>query len=67
VKAAKVLKFTRDLMKRADFFNVDLSRGQDSGRLNMADKIGWETDFDTALTRAKAEKKPLFIDFFNPG
>lgn len=33
----------------------------------MADKIGWETDFDTALTRAKAEKKPLFIDFFNPG
>jgi hypothetical protein len=33
----------------------------------MADKVKWETEFDTALARAKAEKKPLLIDFFNPG
>ncbi len=29
--------------------------------------IQWETDFDTALQRAKNEDKPIFLDFFNPG
>lgn len=29
--------------------------------------IQWETKLDTALQRAKAEKKPVLLDFFNPG
>ncbi len=33
----------------------------------MGATIRWETDFKGALDRAQAEKKPLFIDFFNPG
>ena len=28
--------------------------------------IQWETNFDEALARAKAEDKPVFLDFFNP-
>lgn len=28
--------------------------------------IQWITNFDEALARAKAEKKPVFLDFFNP-
>jgi len=33
----------------------------------MENAIKWETDLDKALARAKAEKKPLLLDFFNPG
>ena len=33
--------------------------GQDQG-------IQWVTNFDEALARAKAEKKPVYLDFFNP-
>jgi hypothetical protein len=33
----------------------------------MEDKIRWETILDTALIRAKAENKPVLLDFFNPG
>jgi hypothetical protein len=33
--------------------------GQDQG-------IPWVTNFDEALARAKAEDKPVFLDFFNP-
>ena len=33
----------------------------------MENAITWETDLDKALARAKAEKKPLLLDFFNPG
>lgn len=33
----------------------------------MGAAITWETDFKAALNKAQAEKKPLFIDFFNPG
>ena len=33
--------------------------GQDHG-------IQWVTNFDEALARAKAEKKPVYLDFFNP-
>jgi hypothetical protein len=34
----------------------------------MATKgILWETQLQPALARAKAEQKPVFIDFFNPG
>ena len=33
----------------------------------MAHKIKWETDLDTALTRAQAENKHVLLDFFNPG
>ena len=28
--------------------------------------IQWWTSFDDALKHAKAEGKPLFLDFFNP-
>ncbi len=33
----------------------------------MSDAIGWETDLDRALVRAKQEGKPVLLDFFNPG
>ena len=33
----------------------------------MGNQIKWETDFKAALGRAQAEKKPVLIDFFNPG
>ena len=32
----------------------------------MAKTIEWETDFDKALARAKAENKEVLLDFFNP-
>jgi len=35
------------------------ARAQDQG-------IQWITNFDEALARAKAENKPIFLDFFNP-
>jgi thiol:disulfide interchange protein len=31
-----------------------------------ASEIQWLTDMGTALKRAKAENKPIFLDFFNP-
>jgi hypothetical protein len=33
----------------------------------MEDAIQWETDLDAGLRKAKAAKKPVVIDFFNPG
>ena len=33
----------------------------------MENKIKWETQMETALARARAEKKPVALDFFNPG
>jgi len=30
-------------------------------------KVVWETDMKKALSRAKAEKKYVMLDFFNPG
>jgi uncharacterized protein YyaL (SSP411 family) len=33
----------------------------------MAKTIIWETDMDRALKQAKAENKPILLDFFNPG
>ncbi len=33
----------------------------------MGDAIQWESDLDKALSRAKEEKKPVLLDFFNPG
>jgi hypothetical protein len=33
----------------------------------MENKIRWETDMDTAVARARSEKKPVLLDFFNPG
>lgn len=29
--------------------------------------INWETNMEKALARAKAESKPILLDFFNPG
>jgi hypothetical protein len=33
----------------------------------MAKSVEWESDLQKALARAKAEKKPVLMDFFNPG
>ena len=33
----------------------------------MENKVKWETDMDVALARARAENKPVLLDFFNPG
>jgi hypothetical protein len=33
----------------------------------MGKPIEWETDFKKALARAQTEKKPVLLDFFNPG
>jgi hypothetical protein len=30
-------------------------------------EVIWITDMNTALGKAKAEKKPILLDFFNPG
>jgi len=32
----------------------------------MTNKIVWETDMKSALAKAAAEEKPVFLDFFNP-
>lgn len=32
----------------------------------MGETIAWERDMKKALSRAAAEKKPVFLDFFNP-
>lgn len=33
----------------------------------MENQITWESQMDMALSRARSEKKPILIDFFNPG
>jgi len=33
----------------------------------MAAQIEWVTSMDEALKRAVAERKPILLDFFNPG
>lgn len=33
----------------------------------MGNSIKWETQLDAALAKAKAENKPVLMDFFNPG
>jgi hypothetical protein len=33
----------------------------------MGNTIQWETDYATTLKKAQTDKKPIFIDFFNPG
>jgi thiol:disulfide interchange protein len=37
------------------------------GEIVMAENIKWETEMDAALVRARVEKKPVLLDFFNPG
>ncbi len=33
----------------------------------MGKVITWESEMDKSLTRGQAEKKPILLDFFNPG
>jgi hypothetical protein len=33
----------------------------------MGIMIRWETDLDAAVSKAQAAKKPILLDFFNPG
>jgi hypothetical protein len=33
----------------------------------MESTLKWETDFKTALSLAEKNKKPILLDFFNPG
>jgi hypothetical protein len=39
----------------------------DERRKGVGDAIQWESDLSKALSRAKAENKPVLMDFFNPG
>jgi hypothetical protein len=36
-------------------------------RQAMGDAIQWESELNKSLSRAKTEKKPVLMDFFNPG
>lgn len=33
----------------------------------MNEKIKWQTDLDQALVESRGMKKPILLDFFNPG
>ena len=33
----------------------------------MGASIVWESDMEKALSRSGTEKKPVLLDFFNPG
>jgi len=33
----------------------------------MENKIEWANKMDEALARARSDKKPVLLDFFNPG
>jgi hypothetical protein len=33
----------------------------------MGKVIIWESDMNKSLTRGQGEKKPILLDFFNPG
>jgi len=36
-------------------------------RKGVMAQIKWLSDFEGAVSAAKAEKKPVLLDFFNPG
>ncbi len=46
-------------------FHPSPSNFNNRGGMTMA-KIIWETRMEKALARAKAENKPILLDFFNP-
>ncbi len=33
----------------------------------MGNVITWESEMNRTLTRGQTEKKPILLDFFNPG
>jgi hypothetical protein len=33
----------------------------------MGEQINWEENLDAAKSRAQAENKVIFLDFYNPG
>jgi hypothetical protein len=35
--------------------------------MTMETTVKWETSLAAALTRARAEHRPVLVDFFNPG
>jgi hypothetical protein len=39
----------------------------ENGRSIMESTLKWETDIKTALSLAEKNKKPILLDFFNPG
>ena len=43
------------------------TKSDKKGEIVMAENIKWETEMDAALVRARLEKKPVLLDFFNPG
>ena len=43
------------------------TQSERKGEIVMAENIKWETEMDAALVRARVEKKPALLDFFNPG
>jgi hypothetical protein len=45
----------------------NFKKAGDERRQGVGDAIQWESDLSKALSRAKAENKPVLMDFFNPG
>jgi hypothetical protein len=49
------------------FINLIKCRVGGKGENTMGEKISWESEFATALNRAKAEGKTILLSFHNPG
>jgi hypothetical protein len=45
----------------------NFEEASDERRQAVGEVIQWESDLSRALERAKAENKPVLMDFFNPG
>jgi hypothetical protein len=45
---------------------VQMRLAQVDGGMTMS-KIPWESNYETALERARSERKFVFLDVFNPG
>ncbi len=43
------------------------TKSEKKGEIVMTENIKWETEIDAALALARLEKKPVLLDFFNPG
>jgi len=43
------------------------TQSERKGEIVMTKNIKWETEIDAALALARVEKKPVLLDFFNPG
>jgi len=61
----KAVRLERIISKwRGGFLETQSER---KGEIVMTKNIKWETEIDAALALARVEKKPVLLDFFNPG